>query len=423
MAHATRWRWTVIAGLAFLGVMALTLVPAPGSLAAIRATPWWCIRCGAAGSADLFQNLLLLLPLGFALGRIGVTRRHAILFLLLLPVGIEIAQALWITGRDATVGDVLANGSGGVLGFWLGVGARLPQYGARHGWRSAALMLGLFVAQLLATSSLVQPSLRGITPWQLRLAPEVVGKPVYRGQLMALGRNGRAILNASDANAQGDTETRMTWLAQFTWQATEDGTLTPLVRLDDAHHWPLFALDLRSRAVGVEVRTLGGAFRFQTPTWLAPIPPDLAPGDTVTVRYTATPGNVLLQTTMHGQTTALQFPVGAQHGWSLINPFTPLVGSPTVWHRWTLAWLAGWGLLLGIAAATERTRWPWGIAALVALVGATMWSGTLIGIDEGAALAATWIVGLWLSSAVRAHHSPDEGADTTSHHPAAPGHR
>lgn len=423
MARAIRLRWTVIAGLAFLGVCLLTLVPAPGSLAAIRATPWWCVSCGAAGSADLFQNLLLFVPLGFALARMGVSRARALPLLLLLPVGIEIVQALWITGRDATLGDVLANGSGGLLGFWFGVRARLPVRGARHGWRWAALMLGLFVAQLIATSSLVAPSLRGGQPAQLRLAPEVDGKPVYRGTFMALGRNGRAILHASDADAQGDTESHMTWVAGFTWQATDEGTLTPVVRLDDARHWPLFALDLRHRAVGVEVQTLGGVLRFRTPTWLAPIPPDVAARDTMTVRYIASPGRVLLQTRVHGITAEVLFPVGAQHGWSLINPFTPAHGSPMAWHRWTLAWLAGWGLLLGAAAAPARMRWPWGVAALVALVGATMWSGTRIGIDEGAALGAAWLLGHWLSSAARSRRQPDEDAGTTSHPPPAPVHR
>ncbi|MEO8479481.1 MAG: VanZ family protein [Gemmatimonadota bacterium] len=421
MTRATRLRWTIVAGLAFLTVLALTLVPAPGALAATRAIPWWCVRCGAAGSADLFQNLLLLVPLGFALGRLGVPRARVILFLLLLPLMIEFAQALWITGRDATLGDVLANGSGGVVGFWFGVGARLPHHGARHGWRWAALMLGLFVAQLIATSSLVQPSLRGVTPWHLRVASEVVGKPVYRGTLMALGRNGRAILHASDANAQGDTETRTTWITQFTWQATPSGTLTPLVQLDDGRHWSLFALDLRRESVGVEVRTLGGAIRFQAPTWLAPVPADIAPGDTITTSYTAAPGVVTLRSTVRGKTVAQVFPVGAQHGWSLINPFTPSVGSLTIWHRWTLAWLAGWGLLLGLTAGLARPAWPWGVAAMVALAGVTMWSGTLIGIDEGAVCAAAWMVGCWLSSGTRSLQPPDGDAGTTSRHQPAPG--
>lgn len=420
MTRAYRLRWMVFAGLAIVGVLALTLVAAPGSIAATRATPWWCVRCGSAGSADLFQNLLLLLPLGYALGRLGMAGRGAVLVLLLLPTGIEIAQALWVPGRDAALGDVLANGAGGILGFWFGVGARLPWYGTRHGWRWAALMLGLFVGQLLATSSLVQPSFRGTLPWQLRQAPDVIDKPVYRGQLMTLGRNGRAILHASDLDAQGDTEHQMTWIAQFTWQPTPNGTLTPVVRLDDGRNWPLFALDLRHQAIGIEVRTLGGAVRFRTPTWLAPVPAEIRASDTVAVQYIAAPGRVALRTTLDGRTTDRVFAVGAQHGWSLINPFTPAHGSPTVWHRWTLAWLAGWGLLLGVSAAAARPRWPGAVAALAVLTGATMWSGTLIGVDEGAALVVGWLVGCWLSSAVLARRKRGEAADTTSRFPAAP---
>lgn len=420
MDRAHRLRWTVVTGVALLGIAALTLVPAPGSVGAIRATPWWCVRCGAAGSADLFQNLLLFLPVGFALGRRRVGRNRAAIFLLSLPLLIELSQALWITGRDATLGDVLSNASGGMLGWWLGSRARLLSFDMRHGWRGAALLFGLFVAQLFATASLVRPSLDGPTPWQLRVSPQVVGKPVYHGTVMMLGQNGRAILTASDAKSQMPLGTHLTWLAQLTWQTTDSGAITPVLRLDDERGWPLFALDLRTHSAGVEVRTRGSAWQWRSPTWGIPFPATLAEHDTLVIQYLQQPGSVELRSTSHGTTRVERYPLGAQHGWSLINPFTPIQNSPSSWHRWTLAWLFGWGLLLGASAALSARAWPWGLAALFALGGGTYASGTPIGVDEGAALLVGWTLGCWISSRRQGHPSPVAVAHTTSHPPREP---
>jgi uncharacterized membrane protein YdcZ (DUF606 family) len=45
-----------LAGLLVIAVT--TLVPNPGQVAAVRATPVWCLVCGNHGGADVLNNLL-----------------------------------------------------------------------------------------------------------------------------------------------------------------------------------------------------------------------------------------------------------------------------------------------------------------------------------------------------------------------------
>src|SRR5690606_21235923 len=124
----------------------------PGAALAADRTPWHCISCGAGGTADLLQNSLLLLPLGMGLALLGWRLGSSALLLLLLPIGIELAQGAMAAGRDAALGDVLANATGGLLGWFAG----------RERWRllwpdprrAAPLVWGVFVAQLLATATL-----------------------------------------------------------------------------------------------------------------------------------------------------------------------------------------------------------------------------------------------------------------------------
>jgi hypothetical protein len=97
----------------------LTLRPAPEVTGLADLTPWWCISCGEAGSADLFQNLLLFLPLGLAWRRAGTTLLPALLAALALTMTIEATQALTLPGRDAALGDLLANSLGEGLGWAL----------------------------------------------------------------------------------------------------------------------------------------------------------------------------------------------------------------------------------------------------------------------------------------------------------------
>jgi hypothetical protein len=383
-------------------VLALTLRPAPDAALAAEATPWWCVSCGQAGTADLFQNLLLLIPVGFCLGRGGWSFGRVALLALALPVAIELAQQWLIVGRDAALGDVLTNLSGCLIGY--GLSARWPVVGA-HGapWRAATLG-GLFVAQLIATASLVMPDPAGADPWRLREGSAAGGREPYRGVVLSTTRGGRAILHATDLKSQPDDPADQLDLGwRLTWDPGVGTRAAPIMRVEDARGWVVLALDHRGPLIGVEVRTGFAAPRLRTPTWGIAVPVGTAPGDTLTVGYRSTRGAVSLTVAGPAGTTSRRIPLGAQHGWLALNPFTPIQSSDAAWRAWTAAWLLGWGALLSWAARATRRPALLGVGAWLALLVVSRWSGAPAAPLDLLALLVGWaLASLVLSRAEKA---------------------
>jgi hypothetical protein len=300
------------------------------------------------------------------------------------------------------LGDVLANALGGLLGWWL------VQLGGRR-WRAvqhaaAPIGVGLFVAQLIATASLNGPTVSGPEPWQLRLRPETVDRPTYRGAIIAIELGGRSILTSSPRPQQPAHRDVPDLQAKFTWDPAISTALTPIARLNDARHWAIAAIDRRNHALGVTMRTAAAHLRLRTPTWVIAPPPDTRAGDTLTAALTIEHGGVELSVSRAGgATVANQFRYGAQHGWALINPFARVHGSLATWQRWTLAWLFGWGVLLGLATMPARRPTAWLGAALVGLIVLTGVAGALASPWEVLALLVGWglaaVTGSWFRRA------------------------
>ncbi len=102
---------------AALVIMVATLTPVPG--AASTGSPL-CIACGQRGVADFLSNVMLFAPLGIGLVLLGVSLRRTALIGVLFSAGVEAAQLGIIAGRDANIGDVVSNGAGAAVGWWLG---------------------------------------------------------------------------------------------------------------------------------------------------------------------------------------------------------------------------------------------------------------------------------------------------------------
>lgn len=103
--------------LAIAAIALATLSPASGPP---PATGVLCVLCGELGTPDLLVNLLLYVPLGFALASAGVSMRRIVLVAVGLSAGTELLQLL-VPGRAPTLRDVLANALGGGLGAMLQV--------------------------------------------------------------------------------------------------------------------------------------------------------------------------------------------------------------------------------------------------------------------------------------------------------------
>lgn len=179
---APRW-WPT--GIALALVVAATLWPVPTQAPQSAQTPLACLLCGEAGLADFLANILLFLPLGVAL----LERTHRWPLVLLMAsatsAGVELLQFTTIPGRDAALGDLVANTLGGALGALLGKGWRALVWPTPAVARRLALGWGMGIAALLVAGSvLLQPSLPG-GQWYGQWATEIPEAGWFDGRIDA----------------------------------------------------------------------------------------------------------------------------------------------------------------------------------------------------------------------------------------------
>jgi len=104
-------RLLVVAGVAI--ICGATLIPQSGQ----PETTAFCIVCGSLGGVDFLLNILLFVPLAVGLALSGTKPSNALVGMIAFSVAIEVLQFFFISGRDASIGDVLSNSIGGALGF------------------------------------------------------------------------------------------------------------------------------------------------------------------------------------------------------------------------------------------------------------------------------------------------------------------
>lgn len=371
----------------------LTLRPDPGAEWAAQASPPGCIACGEAGVADLLLNVLLFVPLGMALRRLRWAGWAVAAAGLGLSAVIEATQGLVLVGRDATLGDLLANTAGAAIGF--GTMGRWDRR-SRRAQRTAAGALLAFTAMLALSGWLLEPRLAGPEPWHTRGPGEFEGRPRYPGAVLDAALSREALLSVSTA-ARGDSAATMRVV--FEWRAIEGA---PVVRVEDANGRALAALGAALEKVAVSLAVRGSAWRLRTPSWQVPLA--AAAGDTVTVAMQGVRGTTTIESTTPAGTARHVARVGPQHGWLLLNPFAPGWSGPA-WLVYAVLWMGGWGAVLGLAATEARHRWRWLVAAAVVLIGITAVAGTVVSWVELLALACGWWAGI---SAGRLHPPPGE---------------
>jgi glycopeptide antibiotics resistance protein len=153
-------------------VLAATLPPSTAD----HGVEWrqvFCGLCGRAALADGLANVLLFIPLGMALGCLGVTPRRAVVLAGSLSLSVELAQFV-IPGRDPRLSDFAFNVVGAALGLGLSKGASgwlspEPRAASRLSLAAAAMAAAAFVlTDALLTVSLPHADYFGGSP---RLQP------------------------------------------------------------------------------------------------------------------------------------------------------------------------------------------------------------------------------------------------------------
>lgn len=363
------WRGLGVGWLAL--VLWLTLRSTPAQTATVALLPWHCIACGAEGFADLWLNVLLFLPFGIAARAVGWPLRRTLLTFACLSAGIEVAQGNLLAGRAASLGDVLANSGGAIIG-WLSLPwfASLLHPTARFAWRAGSALFLLMLAVWIATAVALRPALERTDSWLGQLRPSSAFTEPFDGEVSQVIVNGIPVREGV-FDPPPVSRDSLEVVVRFTRASrTQPLHTAVLTRVKDSNGNLEVHVSQVGEALVLEARVTGSHWRLHTPSWrfdsALSIPLHLPWRFVVRLE----PGAVVLTSAADDGSqppTRARRTMSVASGWVFVHPFVSVVGSGE--RLWTACWLAGWFALLGWLAGTigGMVRWIAGALALVAL--------------------------------------------------------
>jgi hypothetical protein len=361
----------ILAIFGWLSTLFATLYPSPDHTLTAADTGLWCLVCGELGMVDVALNLVLFVPFGLGLGLLGIHWARALLVIALTTFGIEVLQLSFVTGRDASLSDLLTNSLGGASGMLLG-----------YHWRHFVFPTpgrSLFIAVLFAVTWL------GIQAFTVFAFERTLPRSVYYGQwapdLGHLERyTGRIVSVTLDSTLLPSTrlaESRkvrelfhrpgsVLTVKALTGQPTAD--LAPIFSIFDDQQREIVLLGQDGRDLVYRVRTRTAQLGLRSPALhLGDVLPARA-GVPIELRARYHRGHYFLETTTAGVSHRRELALSASWGWSLLLPFDHSFGAEMPWL--TMLWVGGLLFPLGYFAARAglvRIRFaPWMLMLLIA---------------------------------------------------------
>jgi hypothetical protein len=351
-------------------VMLLTLWPLPEQSYRSSLSPVTCLVCGDQGMQDVLQNVLMLIPFGLALGLAGARASRAALLGFLLALTVESLQYWVVTGRDASLSDLLTN----TLGTWLGasLAPQLPtllrpavQASRRLGVCAALLWCVLWVFGAWVIGNNV-----GAGGWRGRVANDFPDVPPLSGEVRVASVDG-VPLQVVPAALPSHVEAafaRQAFVLEASIRPSEpvarrENVITVIDTRNDGssylNHVVLVVNRAREWAV-LHFRMNAAGLRLRTPSFA--FGPVFQPGVDVDLRVKRQEGSLVgtWSGPLAGQVT---FRLAPELLYSAVAPRSP---SPRLlWRVEVFLWAA---LLLGAAGywASRGRSWP-AVAGLVVL--------------------------------------------------------
>jgi hypothetical protein len=342
-------RSVLLAGVAWLAVVGwLTLRSNPLPREFVTVPSWHCVLCGDGGATDFVLNLLLFAPFGLIarLARWPLGRLAAGAFALTLAI--EVYQGTVLIGRDATLGDVVANTSGAMMGWWLVAWFGSFRTAPRRAAATGMVILSGQCLVWLGTSAGMRPVLSRPAPWIGRVGPAGRSSEPFEGTIEGVVLDGIEMTMApvSRLPTSGDS-------LDLAIALTRTTTGTParaasIVRLFDARSHVFLRASQIGSGINVELPLAANAWRLRTPDWRFARALDTPVGtpwqfewrrhDKAFEMTSAPVGGP--QPAIH---QAISVSIGL--GWVWFHPFVSAIGDSAPW--WTALWIATWFALLG----------------------------------------------------------------------------
>lgn len=332
-------------------ILAVCLGPVGGRTASLGI----CIICGTQGSADMVLNLALYVPLGFALRLRGWSFLGALALCAGLSVGVEIAQ-IWIPGRFATLGDLMANTSGGAVGGLLGRAPKsllLPD--VHEARRLGIVWASIVTSWMVGATILLQPSVPD-GPLYGNWTPNLGSEGWYDGSVLSadiggLGLPSRLLEDPEEVR----NRLRRGVPVSLTFAAGESSDRPlPLFRLMARYGREVVRVDTHGADMVLRPRLLATEFRFANPSLrfhsaLA----GMTPGDTVSIGISYDPSEGYLVSGMDAG--PFRSAITLSRSWTLLRNLTFL--SPATLATMDTFWVLGLLLPFG---------W-WGVAPIATI--------------------------------------------------------
>jgi hypothetical protein len=372
-------------------IAALTLYPESATVT----SNWRCIVCGTRGAADMVLNVLLFAPLGVGLALAGVRHRNAFAIAAFVSGAVELAQVV-IPGRDASIGDVLANSAGSGLGFALVSTARHWLAPAERIARRLALGASLAAAAaVMLTGVMLRPEFTDATYYG-QWTPRLRHLAQYRGTVLqaTVGTlpvpDGRLDYTAAIADSlEQGRPIRVRAVA-----GPPTSRVSVLFSIADAERNMIVLFGPRGRDLYYSFRMRAESFRLDRPKLIASNAMDVAVGDTIGITaWREGPGYCLA---VDGDSECnLGFTVGS--GWSLLQyleslPTSLQHGLNGVWMCLLLVPFGYWlrpnvSSLLGGTIVVAALLFVPAVTGLLATP-IFEWAGAVVGVCFGIALRA-----------------------------------
>lgn len=393
----------LLAGVGLLAILALTLLPNPRQAGAADHTPLLCLVCGEAGGADVVRNLLLFMPLAAGLALLGWSWGRIVAVCALLSLAIETAQYFPLSGRDASLSDVLTNTTSGALGaaiaqrrrLLLAPGPALARYlapAAASAWLAVLVFTGMSMRPWAPAGQL--------TNYCTASFPT---SDVFSGTARTMVLNGITLSCDRDVPSGGAVrkalrqgEVRLETVAA----AGNPAGARRVIHLVRAPTASLVVLAQHGRAAVFQAPTAAQALKFFAP--LARLSSAFPPraGEPVELSAQADGHRLRLSAAHDGGRRMVELPLSPSYGWTLL--FALPIGPGVVLRLLAAVWLGG--LILpaaywaGLAARPALALGALGAAVITGLglvpalggfdtVHWSEWLGAGIGVALGWALS------------------------------------